>query len=59
MMSIDGARKRGRPRVDSTSINVRLAPDALTSLDKWIAGQPDAPSRPEAIRRIVAEKLPG
>jgi len=41
----------GRPRVGSTSINVRLPPDELAALDTWIAKQDDPqPSRPEAIR---------
>jgi hypothetical protein len=30
----------------------------VAALDAWIASQPDPkPSRPEAIRRILAEKL--
>jgi hypothetical protein len=32
--------------------------DLSSALDSWIASQPDPkPSRPEAIRRILAEKL--
>jgi len=46
-------KKMGRPRVGSTSINVRLPPDELTALDAWIAKQPDKPSRPEALRRLA------
>ena len=59
-MSISSARKssRGRPRVDATPVNVRLPPTELQSLDRWIAAQPEPrPSRPEAIRRLVGEKL--
>lgn len=34
-------------------IGVRLQPDALARLDAWISAQPDAPSRPEAVRRLL------
>ena len=41
-----------------TPIVVRLQPEALAVLDDWIEAQPSPkPSRPEAIRRLVAEKL--
>lgn len=41
-----------------TLIGVRLQPDALAQLDVWIAAQPEPrPSRPEAIRRLTAERL--
>lgn len=33
---------------------VRLQPDQLATLDRWIAAQPDPkPSKPEAIRRLI------
>jgi hypothetical protein len=39
-------------------IMVRLLPAPLESLDAWIAAQPEPqPSRPEAIRRLLAEAL--
>jgi hypothetical protein len=41
-------------------VGVRLAPDQLAELDKWIAAQPDPkPSRPEAIRVLLRERLKG
>jgi hypothetical protein len=59
-MSISGTRKgRGRPRVDSVSVNVRLPPTDLAAVDAWIEAQPDAPTRPEAIRRLVALAIAG
>lgn len=58
MKSIDGARKpRGRPAVGSTAINLRLPPDLLAALDAWREGQQDAPRRPEAVRRLVAQAV--
>lgn len=45
-----GGRKEG--------ILLRLDPDMLAALDALIAQQPDPkPSRPEAVRRILMEKL--
>ena len=51
-------RKPGRPKVGATLVGVSLPPDALTPLDAWIAAHPEPrPSRPEAIRRLLAEAL--
>jgi hypothetical protein len=37
---------------------VRLLPTPLDALDAWIAAQPEPrPTRPEAIRRLLAEAL--
>lgn len=44
---------RGRPRVDSTPITVRLQPDMLAWLDAERTKQDDQPSRPEMIRRLL------
>jgi hypothetical protein len=53
--TISSAKKsrRGRPRVESKAINVRMAVDAIKSLDAWRREQDDLPGRPEAIRRLV------
>ena len=53
--------RRGRPPTGTGElIGVRLQPDQLGALDKWIARHPDPkPSRPEAIRRMVTEHLAG
>jgi hypothetical protein len=37
---------------------VRLQPDQLAALDAWIAAQVPQPSRPEAIRALLARALP-
>jgi hypothetical protein len=53
-------RKLGRPRIDSEAVNIRLERRALDALDAWIASQPEPrPSRPEAIRRLLAEAFAG
>lgn len=39
-------------------IMVRMPPDQLAALDAWISAQSDPkPSRPEAIRKALAEHL--
>lgn len=55
-------RGRGRPRVDSIQLSVRVQSDLLAAVDAWIGEQaeripPEALSRPEAIRRLAAEAL--
>jgi hypothetical protein len=54
-------KKMGRPPTGiGHLVGVRLAPDQLAGLDKWIAAQPDPkPSRPEAIRVLLRERLKG
>jgi len=53
-------KKIGRPVTTGKGelIGVRLHEPALGDLDAWIGAQPKPrPSRPEAIRRILAEAL--
>jgi hypothetical protein len=51
-------KKRGPPPTgQGIQIQVRIQPDKLAELDRWIAAQTDQPSRPEAIRRIVERTL--
>jgi hypothetical protein len=50
----DNRKKRGRPKTGiGPLIGVRLYPDMQARLDAWMATQDDAPSRPEAIRRLL------
>ena len=56
--TINSAKKsRGRPAVESEAVNVRMAVDALQTLDDWRRKQDDLPGRPEAIRRLVERGL--
>lgn len=49
---------RGRPRVDTLPIMVRVTRDEAALLDEWIANNgPPYVSRPEAIRRLVTKGL--
>jgi hypothetical protein len=38
-------------------VQVRMPPAELASLDDWIAHQDNAPTRPEAIRRLVERAI--
>ena len=38
---------------------VRLLPDQAARLDRWRKGLADSPGRPEAIRRLLEQGLPG
>lgn len=59
MSIVDGRKsKRGRPPVNATAVQVRLPPEILIALDGWITDQTEPqPTRPEAIRLILKEKL--
>jgi hypothetical protein len=58
MSTLNSAKKpKGRPKVDSEAVNVRLTRDALERVDDWRRAQADVPTRPEAIRRLVEKGL--
>lgn len=48
---------RGRPPVDSERIDTRFQRPVLDQIDAWREDQPDKPSRPEAVRRLVEKGL--
>jgi hypothetical protein len=54
-----GVRKKPGPKATGKGelIGVRLQPDDLARLDGWRGKQEDLPSRPEAIRRLLAKAL--
>lgn len=47
--------KRGRPTVASTGIMLRMLDSDIKKIDNFRRQEPDLPTRPEMIRRIVAE----
>jgi len=58
MVSPQNRKPGPSPAGKATSIGVRLEPNELTGLDAWIAAQSEPrPTRPEAIRRVLAEAL--
>lgn len=58
-MSINSAKKstRGRPKIDSQAINVRLPREDIDALTRFVDDQDGSPSMPEAIRRILRDWL--
>ena len=54
----DTGKKIGRPATgQGHPVMVRFAPDLLDALDAYRDIAVDHPSRPEAIRRLVADRL--
>jgi hypothetical protein len=52
------AKKRGRPATGrGQTVGVRCHDDLIASIDAWAAQQDDAPTRPEAIRRLTTAML--
>lgn len=49
--------RKGRPAVDSEPVNLRLPRSLLSAVDEFRRAEPDLPTRPEAIRRIIAKAL--
>ena len=54
-MAIDTVKKpRGRPRVDTEAVTVRMTRDLIARLEVWAERQPGKPiTRPEAVRLLV------
>jgi hypothetical protein len=52
-------KRRGRPKTTGKGelLGVRIHAQQLAALDNWIGQQNDAPSRPEAIRRLLEQAL--
>ncbi|MCJ8139946.1 hypothetical protein [Falsirhodobacter halotolerans] len=47
----------GRPPVDSEAVTVRMERELLRAIDDYRRQQDDLPSRPEVVRRVMAEWL--
>ncbi|WP_313137766.1 ribbon-helix-helix protein, CopG family [Paracoccus jeotgali] len=50
-------RPRGRPKADTVSINLRLPRSMIEEIDSIRLDQKDLPTRPEMIRRALAQWL--
>jgi hypothetical protein len=56
--SVITQKKRGPPATGKGElIGVRIQPNLMQALDRWIADQLPAASRPEAIRRLLEQAL--
>ncbi|QLH12966.1 MULTISPECIES: ribbon-helix-helix domain-containing protein [Paracoccus] len=50
-------KKRGRPPVDSEAVNLRLPRELIEAIDNRRRDERDLPTRPEMIRRALAQWL--
>lgn len=50
-------KKKGRPRVDTEAVNLRLSREMLQAIDERRRLEDDLPTRPEMIRRALAQWL--
>ncbi|PWR01002.1 hypothetical protein DKT77_19245 [Meridianimarinicoccus roseus] len=50
-------KKMGRPPVDTSPVTIRMPDDMISALDDYRRIVPEIPSRPEVIRRVMAEFL--
>ena len=52
-------KKRGRPKIDSEPITLRLPADLMGELDEWRDEQPIPPKRADVLRFALVEWLKG
>ena len=50
-------KKRGRPRVDTESVHMRLPRELISAIDDRRRHEEDLPTRPEMIRRLLSDSL--
>ena len=49
--------KMGRPPADTEPVTIRMDREMLRAIDDYRREQADLPSRPEVVRRVMAEWL--
>lgn len=49
--------KKGRPKVDTEAVNLRLPREIIEEIDDFRRLEADLPTRPEMIRRALVEWL--
>ena len=50
-------KKMGRPVADTEPVMIRMTRDMIKAIDEYRRTQEDLPTRPEVIRRVIAEWL--
>lgn len=50
-------KKMGRPVADTEPVMIRMTRDMIKAIDDYRRTQDDLPTRPEVIRRVIAEWL--
>lgn len=51
--------KMGRPETDTDPVTIRMSRDMIRAIDDYRRSQDDLPTRPEVIRRVMADFLAG
>lgn len=46
--------KKGRPKIDTEAVNLRLPREMIEFIDDLRRHEPDMPTRPEMIRRVLS-----
>ena len=54
---VEQKKKMGRPKTDTEPVMIRMKPDMIGDIDAYRRSLEDLPTRPEAMRRILAEFL--
>lgn len=50
-------KKIGRPKTDTKPVMIRMEPEMINAIDEYRRTLDDVPTRPEAMRRILADFL--
>ncbi|VVT31759.1 conserved hypothetical protein [Roseovarius sp. EC-HK134] len=50
-------KKIGRPKTDTKPVMIRMEPEMISEIDAYRRTLDDVPTRPEAMRRILADFL--
>ena len=53
----DQKKKMGRPAADTEPVMIRMTRDMIKAIDDYRRTQEDLPTRPEVIRRVIADWL--
>lgn len=59
MSNVSNVRKIGRPKIGAVPLSVRVPPDLLADLDRFISEECPGTSRPDALRKLASEALIG
>lgn len=51
---VDQKKQRGRPKTETEPVMIRMHPDMISDIDSYRRTLDDLPTRPEAMRRILA-----
>jgi hypothetical protein len=49
--------KMGRPKTDTSPLNIRMDREMIRAIDNYRRQQEDLPTRPEVVRRVMMEWL--